>query len=452
LKDLEQLWRVEDWSSQNGAECEGERQRFLNFLSQHLADLVIRNNEATALCPFHNDRHPSFSINLTNGLWLCRADSCHEKGNLKQFCEKLGVPLPLEAAKLGSSANQSDQKLSRPSLSKRALYGLAGDFVRATEPQTEADPAALLSQLLAAFGNLVGPDPFFRVEATEHHTNLFVLVVGASSKARKGTALDHVKRVLSRVSSDWAEGQIKTGLSSGEGLIWAVRDYDPRIDKRKNSEIEHPVAISDKRLLVVQPEFASVLRIQRREGNILSSVIRSAWDSVILQVLTKNSPVKATGAHTSIIGHITEQELRRELTATDQANGFANRFLIVSAQRSKLLPFGGTVDERTIEKLVKRLKRARSHARKVGEMKFSRKARKLWGKIYTRLASEVPGMLGAITSRAEAQVLRLSMVYALLSCSDRIKTHHLKAASALWSYCEQSRRSFLGIAGQPPSR
>lgn len=135
---------------------------------------------------------------------------------------------------------------------------------------------------------------------------------------------------------------------------------------------------------------------------------------------------------------------------TDQANGFANRFLVVYAQRSKLLPLGGRVDEETLDELIGSLVMARQQARRVDQMHFSKKAKKLWGKIYLQLAKETPGMLGAITSRAEAQVLRLSMIYALLSCSDTIKTQHLKAALALWNYCEQSAAFiFGGSLGHP---
>ena len=36
-------------------------------------------------------------------------------------------------------------------------------------------------------------------------------------------------------------------------------------------------------------------------------------------------PARATDAHISIIGHITREEARRELTETESANGFGNR-------------------------------------------------------------------------------------------------------------------------------
>jgi DNA replicative helicase MCM subunit Mcm2 (Cdc46/Mcm family) len=56
------------------------------------------------------------------------------------------------------------------------------------------------------------------------------------------------------------------------------------------------------------------------------------------------------------------------------------------------------------------------------------------------LSEGKPGLLGAITARAEAQVLRLSCIYALLDCSNAVGVDHLKAALALWRYCDESAR------------
>ena len=43
----------------------------------------------TACCPFHDDRHPSFSFHAETGLWHCFA-GCGE-GNARQFLERLGL-------------------------------------------------------------------------------------------------------------------------------------------------------------------------------------------------------------------------------------------------------------------------------------------------------------------------------------------------------------------------
>jgi len=219
--------------------------------------------------------------------------------------------------------------------------------------------------------------------------------------------------------------------------------------KRTKTKKEDP-GVEDKRLLVVEPEFASTLRVMRGESNILSGVIRSAWDSGDLNNLTKNSPARATGAHISLIVHITQDELRRELTATDAANGFANRFVWVCARRSQLLPFGGNIDTKVLDKSGRKLDSATKFARSVQQMRMSKNARKLWRKTYPVLAAEIPGLLGAVTSRAEPQVIRLAMIYALLDRSRFIQTSHLSAALAVWLYCEGSARYVFGDAiGDP---
>jgi hypothetical protein len=75
-----------------------------------------------------------------------------------------------------------------PALAGEAFHGIAGFLVRTLAPHTEADPAAVLLQFLAAFGNLVGPAPHCLVGTTRHGLNLFVILVGESSKAAKGPA------------------------------------------------------------------------------------------------------------------------------------------------------------------------------------------------------------------------------------------------------------------------
>jgi hypothetical protein len=450
FKELERLWNVNEGGTVKRDESHAAR--YFKLFADNLSGFNRSGNsaEATALCPFHPDRGPSFAVNLISGLWMCWAESCRAKGNVEQFCDRLQILLPGEL-RLDGFSFHSGKKQPRPKLSKRALYGLAGDIVRAIEPHTEADPVAILAQLLVAFGNCIGPRPYFEIEATKHRANLFCIIVGRSSRSRKGTSLAHVRRIFNQVDRRWCDEQIITGLSSGEGLIWAARDPEkPKRTGEKAQSEDDFVTIVDKRFMVIQSEFSRVLRVQRREGNTLSSILRSSWDSDTLSVLTKNAPAKATGAYVSIIGHITKDELCRELRATDEANGYANRFLFVYAERTKCLPFGGRVDEQTIAELAQRLKLARDFARSTDKMRFSKKARKLWRKLYVSLTKETPGMLGAITSRAEAQVLRLSIIYALLSRSKRIKTQHLKAAAAFWDYGEQSAAFIFGGAlGNP---
>lgn len=331
-----------------------------------------------------------------------------------------------------------------PVLQPAALHGLAGDLIRSLDPHTEAAQEALLVQFLVAFGNAVGRGPHFRVEGDEHHTNLFAVIVGRTSKGRKGTSWGRIREVFRGADSAWTTGREVSGLSSGEGLIWAVRDAIYKYDaKNEREEMADPGA-SDKRLMVLESEFASPLRVLRRETNTLSPIIRSAWDTGTLRILTKNSPVVATDAHISIIGHITRDELLRHLGGTEMANGFANRFLWVCATRSKCLPEGGKLDEGVLSSFSSLLRKALDAARRVGQMGRSEAARGLWRDVYSALSEGDPGLFGSVTSRAEAQVTRLSCIYALLDDSGVIEIQHLQAGLALWNYCEQSCRYIFG--------
>ncbi len=226
-----------------------------------------------------------------------------------------------------------------PVMAPDAYYGVVGEVVRTIEPHTEGDPAAILIQLLVAAGNAIGRAPFIQIEGDQHFAKLNVVLVGATSGGRKGTSLSRVLQVMEIADSAWTQYRVQSGLASGEGLIHHVRDPAFRLIDGQMEEVDR--GVPDKRLLIDAQEFASVLAVMAKHGNTLSSVIREAWGHKVLQTLSKNSPDKAAGSHISIIGHITQQELRKMMTRTEMANGFANRFLFVMSRRSKKLPFGG---------------------------------------------------------------------------------------------------------------
>lgn len=319
-----------------------------------------------------------------------------------------------------------------------AHHELLGQIVATIEPHTEADPVAILTQLLVAFGAAVGRGAWFEVEATRHHPNEFMLLVGDSSKARKGSSWDHVRRLIAAVDPTVAR-RILTGLSSGEGLIWAVRDptsQDP--------------GHTDQRLLVIEPEFASVLKASAREISTLSPTLRSAWDGRPLAILTRTAPARATAAHIALIGHITQTELRRHTTTIELSNGYLNRILIIACRRQRLLPEGGHHDPLAATGLTDLLAQALTRAQTTGHVRLDPEARELWHQAYHQLAQPQPGVLGQITARAEAHVIRLALTYALADGQRQIGPPHLHAALALHDYAARSAAwAMTGATGQP---
>jgi hypothetical protein len=327
-----------------------------------------------------------------------------------------------------------------PAAPDRAVYHeLLGEIVNTIAPHTEADPVAILTQLLVSFGAAVGRGAFFQVEATRHHPNEYMCLVGDSSRSRKGSSWDHVRRLI--IAADPSlEPRVLTGLSSGEGVIWAVRDptgQDP--------------GIPDQRLLVIEPEFASVLRASSREISTLSPTLRSGWDGRPLAILTRTSPARASTAHIAVIGHITQHELRRHTTSLEIANGYINRVLLIACRRQRLLPEGGDPDPLAQTGLDRLLAAALRQARRTGQVRLDPDARELWHHAYRQLAAQPSdGIVAQITARAEAHIIRLALIYTLTDGQSEIGVPHLTAALALHDYAARSATwALTGATGDP---
>ncbi len=319
-----------------------------------------------------------------------------------------------------------------PILDRDAFYGAAGLVVNTLDQYTEADPAALLIDLLAAFGNAVGPSISVDADAAIHTGRLFIVISGDTSKARKGTARAQVRRLMQEAAPYWSANLNVSGLASGEGLIAEFADGDP-----------------DPRRFVYEPEFSRTLIASGRRGSTLSPIMRQSYDGVPLQVMTRQ-PLAAERHHISIVAHITEDELVRSLNAIEMVNGFGNRFMYVAARRSKVRPDGGSAPDHVLLPLANTLAGALQDAADLTITGRTEDARALWHDIYLAEAKATPGLIGALTARAEAHILRLSIIYAVLDGSSVISTEHLAAAKAVWDYSLSSVRwIFSSQTGNP---
>ena len=189
-----------------------------------------------------------------------------------------------------------------PKLDDAALHGLGGDVVKVLEPHTEADPIALLISFLSEAGTMLNRGPHLILDGVYHPLLFWPVLVGNSSKSRKGTAGKRIQMLVSLADPTWTRGEAKGTLSSGEGLAFAVRDaqYKEEPIKKSGQPTGETVTIcvdpgiEDKRLFLVQSEFGAVLRVMAREGNSLSGVLRDAWDGLTLAPMTKANRVRAT--------------------------------------------------------------------------------------------------------------------------------------------------------------
>lgn len=311
-----------------------------------------------------------------------------------------------------------------------AFYGVPGRLIELMAENTEADPGAMLVQFLVGFGNMLGRGCYYPIGGSRNYTNEFLLIAGPTARGRKGTGWDMVEHFLAMVDEDYVKRNKKSGIATGEALVWRMRDGEGGPD--------------DKRSLELQSEFSSTLKLMAKDGNILSQIIRDVWDGKAISSESKTQPASCAQPHMSIIGHITEAELSRYTSATELANGFINRFLFVASYMAKEMPFPGDVDNIEYGDLVAHVRKALSFGRTPRAVQFSPEAKAMWPSLYSQYAFVPPGIWGEATSRGPGHIFRLAMLFAVLDLSDDIAPPHLRAAVAIW---EHSRETALYIFG-----
>jgi hypothetical protein len=322
-----------------------------------------------------------------------------------------------------------------PALGAAAYHGPIGDFLRALEPHTEATAAGILAHLLPGLGTVIGPGPHICAGGIRQHARVNTILVGPTSTGRKGTALAPVDELMRKVDAPLWRTQRVGGLSTGEGLVQKVAG-----------------PLKERRLYVVEEEFSKVLAQLRRDGNILSQILRESYDSGNLNVLTRNDPLQASGAHIAVTGHITQEELKDRFNHIEMANGFGNRFLWFLVKSDKVLPRCQPLPARLFNTFVPTIRAVAKYPAK--HIPLARASMGRWEKeIYPALREDKPGFAGSLTARGSSMVLRVALIYFLLDpppkgASQGIAPVHLDAAMAVWAYCEESVQAlFQGQGG-----
>lgn len=355
-------------------------------------------------------------------------------------------------------------------IGEAAYIGLPGRFVRLVEPYTEADPSWLLVLFLVYSGQIIGRSYYFAAGADKHYTNLFACAVGPTAGGRKGSATSAVELFFRHRQYQPSFGAHITGVSSGEGVIWKIRD-DVRqmIPNKAGTEWTEEVTekgVDDKRLLINLSEMRQMFDQARREGNVLTVILRQAWDGSTLDSPTKNSAVKASRPHISVSANVTNSELLRKMDESDAASGLLNRFLWCRSKSSKDLPEAdgllrlkhGT-DWQQLDHDFYRL--CPDALAPECEVRMDDEAQDMWGRngvrdgagLYADLKKGRPGIWGDVTARRAQHVLRMALVFAVFDDTPRlpgqpnapmIRRRHLEAAMEIWRYCDASAFEVFG--------
>ena len=320
------------------------------------------------------------------------------------------------------------------------IQGPIGEWIKTVEPETEATMASLGAGLIAGLGAYMGRDIKLKVGRITHMANLFVVQVGPTSTARKGTADSEIHNFLYQLDPSFSMNNIASGFGSGEALIERVAD------PQENSKGEIVVGVEDQRLYIQEGEFSKVLRIADRQGSVLADVIRLAFDGKRpLANAAKTTRKLISSRHCiSLFGGITPDELLKIFPALAAVSGTGNRYLWVWSDSTKLLPYGGSEVE--IRSIVQQVRQNITDVRRLRALEYSTDARDWWEAHYAQLRKPdwVPGSVQPMISRISDQTQRIALVYAATQGSGEVTVDHLAAGYAWVEHSIQTVRAVMG--------
>jgi len=372
-----------------------------------------------------------------------------------QLDEQIGnrKPLMADAAANWPGPVEIDPHRNAPRPDAKCLYGLVGDVARTGSENTEANSFAIAACFMSYLSVAIGRGAYMPIGDDWHHARLFLLHVGRSGRGRKGTATKLIKRIhkaVLAIDEHLAPQVHDGGLSSREGLALMIHD-GYKIGK------EDVPPINDKRLWVLESEFANVMHQTAREGNTLSAALRDCWDGGSIKPATKSVRIWATSTHVGLTGNVTPSELLSMLKSRELSNGFANRFLIYFAEQTTINPYPKYTPDDVVQNLAERVAEVlrftqsdRHVERDWMRVELSPDARVQYAKLYKgelrddRFGNTVNGLL----ERRAPMLLRIAMLFALTDLNPVIEVRHLNAALAWVRYWIESVRFIFQSASE----
>jgi Protein of unknown function (DUF3987) len=348
----------------------------------------------------------------------------------------------LEQARAKAQADLARIRLWLPPIEPAVFDCYLGQLATTFDPYTEADQVGVMASLLAAVGAHLGPAPHLQIGYERHPLLVWPLLIGDTNVGKKGTAHNAAKALLLSADTEFVANNIRSGLSTGEGLATVFADDSEEQSGKPGRRRLLPEG--DIRLLAFEPEWASVMARMKRENNTLSAMLRQAWEGGDLSTLNVDARV-AKESHLGILAHITPEEFKAKVSAADMAGGTYNRFLPIAVAQSKFRPRAEMADPVLTEQLGASLADRLSHASRLETVGFTTAGSLAWERLYYEFTGYHTEEIKVrqFVSRALPYCLRVAAIYAALDRTDRISPAHLAAAAALVRYSIASARAVL---------
>ncbi|EHR53357.1 hypothetical protein SacmaDRAFT_5192 [Saccharomonospora marina XMU15] len=331
-----------------------------------------------------------------------------------------------------------------PPLDAAAFDCYLGRVVEAVAEFTEGDPVNVLASLICVTGVHLGQKPHVRAGDDVHPLLVWPLIIGRTGSGRKGAGWSSAKRIALAAGPDFMSTNVRSGLTSGEGLAAMFADDQDADDngEKAGRRTGGRLPAGDRRLLVFEAEWAAVMARMKREGNSLSATLRGAWEGGDLSTLAVSARI-APSSHVGIVAHITPEEFRAKVSASDLAGGTYNRFLPIMVARARFLPGGQGAPLAIINGLGAELAERLEHGGELGALGFTTAGDELWRRLYVEFGTDSgdSGPVEQFVSRAAPYCLRIAGIHAALDGNSAIDAGHLIAAAALVRYAIDSARA-----------
>ena len=359
----------------------------------------------------------------------------------------------------GINQKQPDLTRSPPDVTSRMFPGLLDEVVHHCCDQSEAAPVAVAANCLVHFAALVGSVVYIPIGNERRRLNEFFLMVGPTGMG-KGSSWHGPKQIFRQTeeclatrfterrkqgnSEDidkYPELKIHTGgLSSSEGMAASLDDSE----------------VTDKRMLVCEPEFGNIMTQCQRQGNTLSAVMRNAYDGVDIKPLTKRNRVQVTEPYICLMANTTAQEFNRhDISNMLHHNGMLNRFLILWQHPPAPVPFPPPVADSHIEALAEafadRILFARNYSYQTDYRKTQPRplsldpdAKSCWAAHYNKLINRPDcEQVTSLTRRHRLHALLLASYFALLDYRMSLSSDDIHTAL---DWCAYSHASVVYIS------
>lgn len=321
-------------------------------------------------------------------------------------------------------ADVEEQPAEFSEIPQEVLFGWMQQYVELMNPTTEAPRAFHLGVGLTVAGAFLGRSVRVRYGSDELFPNLYTMLVGASGRTRKDSAIRRGTSLLRSADSGLGHFSrspvsILRDIGSAEGLLTHLATYP--------STLLHLSELS--RLMA---------NAKREVTRSISPTLMEAWDCPPVMTNQTKNPVVAKDPTLSALAAVQPDVLADLMTDADIHSGFANRWFYVAGQGGEAKPWPEQMPRDKARYLYERLVAAREiAAKRERALELDPEAHDLWESWYLEQFA-IGGTTEelAMQQRLPVIAVKIALILTALEGAAAISAEALNAGirTASWSW------------------